>query len=173
MLTRVLRRLSTPAMIAGLLVGLGATPAMASGTAAGSATLPKYCATFVSPATAANTGAPVVRCSDTSAADARAALPAAAAANKLLMTVYSNAQYRGSTLDMYRPAYCDSYGYDVYLTRYDNWARMASSIRGYQSCNAVGLGSLTGNHHIGHALSWSFGGTVFNDNLNYIHLYSD
>ncbi|GAA2687972.1 hypothetical protein [Actinoplanes palleronii] len=167
MLTRVLHRLASATLIAGLLVGAGATPAMASGTAA----LPKYCATFVSAATAARTEAPVVTCSNTSAADAKAALPASAAANVLLMSAYSNAQFQGSTLNIYRGAYCDSEGYDIYLTSYDNWAKKVSSIRGYQSCNTVGLGSLTGNHHIGHALSWSFGGTVFNDNVAYVHLY--
>lgn len=171
MLARVLRRLAPPALIAGLLIGVGATPAVASGTAAGSATLPKYCATFVTPATTADTGAPVVTCSDISAADARAALPAASAANVLLMSAYSDAQYQGSRLNIYRGAYCDESGYTINLTLYDDWAKKISSIRGYQSCNTVGLASLSGNHHTSHALSWSFGGTVFNDNVESIQLY--
>jgi len=171
MLTRVLRRLGAPTLIAGLLVGLGGTPAVAAPDS-GAATPQKYCAVLVTPAKAAAAEAPALVCSDASEAAAKAALPAAAASVRL-MTAYSDANFQGSSLNFYGDyGYCDEDGYSYSLYLYDDWALKISSIRGYQTCNSVvGLSLKSPRKAFAHNLSWSFGGTIFNDNMNNVRVF--
>jgi hypothetical protein len=165
----LMKKLTLSAVAMAAMVGLlltPASPALAT-SGSGSATSPKHCAVLLTSANAAAPEAPATACSTTSAAVAKAALPAAAATKTLLMTGYEKAGYGGGSIDFYGTSgHCDADGYDFNLTHYGIWAKTISSIRGYQTCNAVVLHTLDGRNYIWHDLSWSFGGTIYNDNVS-------
>ncbi|GAA0483983.1 hypothetical protein Ade02nite_96130 [Paractinoplanes deccanensis] len=129
---------------------------------------PAFCAVLAQPAAQRNDGFPEMACSGKSAAAAKAGLRTAAA-SRLLMTYYSDAGWKGRSLNVYG-AYgiCDGDGYEFNLDSY--WSTNISAIRGYQQCNGVGVwGRTVGYGHT--ALSWSFGATVWNDNVRRVWVH--
>ncbi|HET9519157.1 MAG TPA: hypothetical protein VFO77_15650 [Actinoplanes sp.] len=128
-----------------------------------------FCATMVGPKSGPDgTLAILARHCSTTSADAADALPNVAAATKL-MTWYEHAGWKGETEDIYgSDGTCDATGYRFRTSTY--WGVRLSSIRGHGACNKVRLESFGGNF-ASSSLPYTFGATVYNDNVKYVEVW--
>ena len=93
-----------------------------------------------------------------------------AASSTLLMTWYSDAGWRGTSVN-YSGSYgtCDTAGYG--FTPNDWWKTHMSSIRGAGQCNKVRLTNIAGTYSATYSLPLSFGSTIYNDNVGYVKVW--
>ncbi|MEV6644515.1 hypothetical protein [Amycolatopsis sp. NPDC051371] len=107
-------------------------------------------------------------CSSTSEAEARAEL--GPMARTRLMTYYSDAGWKGTTLDVYGDdGTCNASGYTFIPSTW--WQNRLSSIRGYGGCTWVGLTTIDGYFVKAYALPASLGATSYNDNTGRVHVF--